>query len=138
MTGNQVDAQDVVQEAYIRAWRDWDRIGEFERAESWVRLVVTRLATDRWRRLKVRWRIEAAQRPPEPAPPPSENTVLLTQALRRLPLAQRRAVCLHYLLDLPVDEVAVEVGAPVGTVKAWLSRARTTLAQQLAPSAPSA
>ena len=48
-------------------------------------------------------------------------------ALDRLPADQRRALVLHHLCDLSVAQVATEVGAPVGTVKARLSRGRTAL-----------
>jgi RNA polymerase sigma-70 factor, ECF subfamily len=53
--------------------------------------------------------------------------VALVQALGELPEAQRRAIVLHHMCDLPVAEVAAEVGAPVGTVKARLSRGRAAL-----------
>jgi RNA polymerase sigma-70 factor (ECF subfamily) len=56
----------------------------------------------------------------------------LVAALRQLPAAQRRAVVLHHIVDLPVTEVADELGVPVGTVKAWLHRGRQTLACLLA------
>jgi DNA-directed RNA polymerase specialized sigma24 family protein len=49
-----------------------------------------------------------------------------------LPEEQRVAVALYYLLGMPVAEVARETNAPVGTVKARLSRARTALAGLLA------
>ena len=130
MTGDAVEAQDITQEAYVRAWRSWPRIGQFEQPEAWVRLVVTRLATDRWRRLKLRRHFESAEQEPEPVAPPSENTVLLVNALRRLPVDQRRVLCLHYLLDLPIADIAAETGMPLGTVKSHLSRGRTALAGQ--------
>src|SRR5205814_1453748 len=53
-------AQDLTQEAYIRAWQRWRRVSGYEHAESWVRLVATRLAIDRWRRSRARHRVEAA------------------------------------------------------------------------------
>ena len=59
----------------------------------------------------------------------------LTEALCALPMAQRKAVVLHHLLDLPVDQVAVELGVPVGTVKSRLARARGALATLLATEA---
>jgi RNA polymerase sigma-70 factor, ECF subfamily len=132
MTGDRAEAQDVVQEAYIRAWRRWSRVGRFEHTESWVRLVVTRLCTDRWRRLRVRRGAAAAHAlAAPPTAPPGEDTVLLVAALRRLPAKQRRALCLFYLLDLTVAEIATEAGVPVNTVKSWLSRGRSALAEQL-------
>ncbi len=133
MTGDLETAQDITQEAYIRAWRRWSTVGGYEHPESWVRLVVTRLATDWWRRLSVRRRHEAADRPPDPTPGPSETTMLLVEALRHLPARQRQAICLHYLLDLPVAEIAREIGVPEGTVKSWLFRARATLTTTFDP-----
>ena len=55
-------------------------------------------------------------------------------ALRRLPAAQREAIALHHLADLPVAEVAQTLGVPEGTVKARLSRGRAALAELLEPS----
>ena len=128
MTGDLADAQDVVQEAYTRAWRHWRTVRRHPAPEAWVRLVVNRLATDRWRRLST-WRAALVRTgPPEPAPPPDETTVPLTAALRRLPVKLRQAVVLHYLLDMPVQDIALETGAAVGTVTSWLHRARTELA----------
>jgi RNA polymerase sigma-70 factor (ECF subfamily) len=123
----------VTQEAYVRAWRRWPQVAPLDDAEAWVRLVATRLATDRWRRVRVRRVREALERPAAPMPPPSEDTVLLVRALRRLPVDQRRALCLFYLLDLPVADIAGELGVPTGTVKSWLSRGRAALAAQLDP-----
>lgn len=65
--------------------------------EAWLRVVVTRLVFDWWRRLRVhRTRMEQ----PQMVPAPSEETVLLSAALKRLPRAQAQALALHYLLDL--------------------------------------
>jgi RNA polymerase sigma-70 factor (ECF subfamily) len=96
-----------------------------------VRLVVSRLATDWWRRVAVRRRYEAADRPPDPQPPPSETTVLLIGALHQLPPRQRQAFCLHHLLDLTVGDIARDLGVAEGTVKSWLFRARAALADSL-------
>jgi len=110
MTGDLSTAQDLAHEAYIRAWRNWRHVGGLNRPEQWLRLVVTRLATDRWRKL----RTVARKTPREVhnAPPPSEDSVLLVTALRRLPPLQRRAICLFYLLDLSIAEIAIEDGSP--------------------------
>ena len=132
VTGDLAEAQDLVQEAYTRAWQRWRTVAVHPSPEGWVRLVVTRLAADRWRRIG-RWRA-ALQRtgPTEPARPPNEDAVMLTAALRGLPVAHRQALALHYLLDLPVAEIAAEAGVAVNTVKSWLSRGRTGLAAALA------
>ena len=69
--------------------------------------------------------------PPPDVPALSPDRVALVAALRRLPAAQRRAVVLHHVAGLSVQEVAAETGVPVGTVKARLSRGRAALAALL-------
>ncbi len=131
LTTDAAQAQDLVQEAYARAWQRWRRLRRYEDPEAWLRLVVTRLATDWWRAVRVRREAAAAQRPPAPADPPDETVLLIVDALRTLPAAQRRALTLHYLLDQPIAAIATEPGASVGTVKSWLSRGRAALAAHL-------
>jgi RNA polymerase sigma-70 factor, ECF subfamily len=132
MTGDLPTAQDITQEAYIRAWRNWRHVESYDRADAWLRVVVTRLVTDRWRRIRVSRRIAAYARP-ETSPPPSEDGVLLVSALRRLPVNQRRAICLYHLLDLPISQIAAEAGVSDSTVKSWLVRGRAALADILGP-----
>jgi RNA polymerase sigma factor (sigma-70 family) len=55
----------------------------------------------------------------------------LVQALGRLSLRHRQVLALHYLADLPVEEIARDLALPVGTVKSRLARARQRLAAQL-------
>ena len=138
LTGDPVEAQDLVQEAYARAWQRWRRLSGYEEPEAWLRLVVSRLSADRWRRLGVRRSRAAADPPPAPAAPPSEDTVLLVRAMRTLPAAQRRALTLYYLLDRSVGQIAAETGVSSGTVKSWLSRGRAGLAAQLGDLRPEA
>jgi len=129
LTTDAAQAQDLVQEAYARAWQRWRRLRGYEDPEAWLRLVVSRLHTDWWRSARVR----RTAVPPAPAPvdPPGETVLLLVAALRTLPAAQRRALALHYLLDLSVAQIAAETGASEGTVKSWLHRGRAALAAQL-------
>ncbi|MEU4676760.1 SigE family RNA polymerase sigma factor [Micromonospora sp. NPDC023737] len=131
VAGDYTEAQDLVQEAYARAWRQWGQMSVHPAPEAWLRLVVARLATDRWRRLHG-WRAALIRSgPPEVVQPPGEDGVLLLDALRQLPAVQRQALALHYLVDLSVEEIAREMQVPVGTVKSWLSRGRVRLAALL-------
>jgi RNA polymerase sigma-70 factor, ECF subfamily len=134
VTGNLNDAEDVVQEALIRAAVRWSRLREYGAPEAWVRRVAMNLASDRLRRSR-RWLAAANRLRPGPEPSTAVEEFALLQALRALPLAQRKVVVLHHLLDLPVDDVAVELGVPVGTVKSRLGRARAALAIHLADEA---
>jgi RNA polymerase sigma-70 factor (ECF subfamily) len=131
LAGDAGEAQDLVQEAYARAWQHWRAVRGYENGEAWLRVVVTRLSTDRWRKLSVRRAAAARARPPADVPAPSEDTVLLVAALRTLPVPQRRALALHYLLDRSVAEIAEETGSTAGTVKSWLHRGRLALATAL-------
>ncbi|MEU1603544.1 SigE family RNA polymerase sigma factor [Micromonospora matsumotoense] len=131
VAGDHGEAQDLVQEAYARAWRQWGRLAGHPAPEAWLRLVVSRLAADRFRRLRS-WRTAISRAGPLPdVRPPGEDTVLLVAALRQLPANQRQALALHYLFDMPVEEIAREVRVPSGTVKSWLSRGRSRLAELL-------
>ena len=131
MCGDADVAQDLAHEAYLRAWQRRRRLEGYEDIEAWLRLVVTRLSVDRWRRIAVHRRTLARLRPPPPAQPPSDDTVLLAAALREIPAQQRRAVVLHYLVGLPVADVAAEIGTSAGTVKSWLARGRAALGAHL-------
>ncbi|MFE9688849.1 SigE family RNA polymerase sigma factor [Micromonospora sp. NPDC005806] len=132
LTGNLAEAQDAVQEAYIRAWQRWSTVRGYDDPEAWVRVVASRIAVSRWRSLRSRARAYLRHGVEESIPAPSTDTVEVVAALRRLPEEQRTAIALYYLLGMPVAEVARETAAPVGTVKARLSRGRAALAGLLA------
>ncbi|MEU5938369.1 SigE family RNA polymerase sigma factor [Micromonospora sp. NPDC047548] len=134
LTGNLAEAQDAVQEAYIRAWQRWSTVGGYDDPEAWVRVVASRIAVSRWRSLRSRARTYLRHGAEESVPAPGVDTVDVVAALRRLPEEQRTALALYYLLGMPVAEVARQTEAPVGTVKARLSRGRTALAGLLAVS----
>ncbi|TDC67333.1 SigE family RNA polymerase sigma factor [Micromonospora sp. KC207] len=134
ITGNLAEAQDAVQEAYIRAWQRWPTVRGYDDPEGWLRVVASRIAVSRWRSMRSRARAYLRHGAPESVPAPSTATLEVVAALRRLPEAQRTAIALHYLLGMPVAEVARETAAPVGTVKARLSRGRAVLAGLLAVS----
>lgn len=137
MIGDLDEATECVQEAFARAWSHRRKLDRMQHPDAWVRTTAHRLAISRWRR---RMR---AQRPADravgaatTAPEVDEAHVALVAALRELPEAQRRALVLHHIADLPIHQVAAEVGVPEGTIKARLSRGRAALATLLADDAP--
>jgi len=128
LTGDLGEAQDAVQEAFVRAWDHRDRV-DVAGAEAWVRTTAMRVAVSRWRRLR---RLIPGARAPEPrVSGPDPDRVALIEAMKRLPEKQRTALALHYFCDLSIEQVAADTGAPVGTVKARLSRGRSALAEML-------
>jgi RNA polymerase sigma-70 factor (ECF subfamily) len=131
VTGDLAEAQDAVQEAYVRAWQRWPTVRDCDVPEAWVRTVAWRLAINRWRSAR-RWLAARARMgPPPPVEPPSPDRVALIAALRRIPAAQRQVVVLHYLCDQSVDQIATATNTPTGTVKIRLFRARAALAALL-------
>jgi RNA polymerase sigma-70 factor (ECF subfamily) len=131
VTGDLHEAEDVVQEAFARAAVRWSTIRTYDLPEAWFRRVALNLAASAARRRR-RWlavRARLAQ-PPE-QPPASDEVLELLQALGRLPMSQRQPLVLHYLLQLPVEQVARELGISTGSVKARLFRGRRALAAQL-------
>jgi RNA polymerase sigma-70 factor, ECF subfamily len=131
MTGNLADAQECTQEAFARAWQRWKTVRQAASPEAWVRTVAWRIAASRWRKAKNSITAMARHGVPEDTAPPSPDHVVLVTALRQIPEAQRRAIVLHHLFGMSVEEVSREVGAPTGTVKARLSRGRAALAELL-------
>jgi RNA polymerase sigma-70 factor, ECF subfamily len=137
MIGNRDEAQECVQEAFVRAWAHRRKLDRAEHPEAWVRTTAYRLAVSRWRKTsRARRPADRAVGAATEAAAPSENHVALVAALKQLPDAQRQALVLHHIADLPVHDVAREVGVPEGTIKARLSRGRAALALMLADETP--
>jgi RNA polymerase sigma-70 factor (ECF subfamily) len=129
--GDAAEAEDVVQEAFVRAWQRWSTLEDYDDPVGWVRRVAWNLATSRLRRLAVASRALRQHQAERVVAEPDPDHVTLVGALRILPDRQRRAVVLHHLADLSVADVAAELGVPMGTVVSWLHRARARLAAHL-------
>ncbi len=130
--GDRQEAQDVAQEAFCRALARWRALSTYDDPVAWIRRVAWNLAVSRWRRARTALSFLRRQRLEEPQQEgPSPERVALVAALAKLPPAQRRAIVMHYLADLPVAEIADRESVAVGTVKSWLSRARVTLAEEV-------
>ncbi|GAA5115504.1 SigE family RNA polymerase sigma factor [Alloalcanivorax gelatiniphagus] len=135
VTGDLAEAEDAVMEAFARAVNSSRSFLAADNPEAWLRTVAVNVTRTRWRRARffreVSHRLVAEPDRDGAYDDLPVDRLALLAALRRLPAAQREAIALHHLADLPVDEVARAVGAPVGTVKARLARGRTVLAALL-------
>ncbi|MGW6280869.1 SigE family RNA polymerase sigma factor [Kribbella sp. NPDC055071] len=131
LTGSRAEAEDIVQEAFVRLVPRWPKVSRYDAPEAWVRLVAIRLAANRHRntgRLAQLFR----RLPQEHAPDPADGYAGdLQRALAELPMPSRQVVVLHYVCDLSVAQVADLLGIAEGTVKSRLSRAREALSVTL-------
>ncbi len=124
-------AEELAQEAFLRAYRDWPRVSSYDDPRGWLNRVAVRLAVSRWRRLRTAAAALVRYGPPEPVAGPDPVSVAVLTALAQLPVAQRQVLVLHHMLGVPIPEVAAELRVPVGTVKARLFRGRAALAPLL-------
>jgi RNA polymerase sigma-70 factor, ECF subfamily len=143
--GNPAQAQDVVQDVFLRLWRNPRRFDE-RRGElgSYLRLMARSRAVDLWRETRAagragdRLEVAVAHEPPPRGGRPDElalegaDRTTIRSALRRLPEAQREALVLTYWGGLTADQIALRAGVPLGTAKSrirlGLARLRTELA----------
>lgn len=123
-------AADAVQEAFIAADRQWNKVGRYDDPASWVRRVALHRLMNRRRNRRRRSEILAGIRPVGEADMSAE-LLDLREALGRLPDKQRIAICLHYLGGLSVAEIAGDLGVADGTVKSNLHDGRNRLRQLL-------
>jgi RNA polymerase sigma-70 factor (ECF subfamily) len=127
LTGSRAEAEDIVQEAFVRLVPRWAKVSRYDAPEAWVRLVAVRLAANRHRNIN-RFTGVFHRLPREHAPDPADAYAGdLQRALAELPLPTRQVVVLHYVCDLSVAQVADTLGIAEGTVKSRLSRAREAL-----------
>jgi RNA polymerase sigma-70 factor (ECF subfamily) len=124
-------AQDAVQESLIRAWRDLPGLRDPARFNAWLHRLTVNACLDLVRRRRRR-PIEVELSPIDSLNVPDHSGTfaereLLDAALRRLDPGHRAVVALHYLLGMPLPEVAASLGIPYGTAKSRLHYALTAM-----------
>lgn len=138
LTGNHADAQDLVQEVLLRARKGLEayRPGSME---AWLSRIATNAFLDDVRRRRRRPTESYGDKVAEiPSPHDVESEIAegslsddLQQALLRLPEEFRLAVVLCDVVGLTYEEIAEELGVPVGTVRSRIHRGRTALRKAL-------
>src|SRR5690606_6298701 len=126
------DAAEVAQEAFVRLIPKWDRVRSYESPDGWLRTVAWRIWLNRRRKDH---RTDTVAEVPDPTGRTADRTarqsevavedrLALMTALGELPDGHREVVVLHYLADLPLASIAVDLGVAEGTAKSRLSRPR--------------
>jgi RNA polymerase sigma-70 factor (ECF subfamily) len=132
---NAAAAEDVAQEAFVRAYRTLGRFRPGEPFRPWLLRIVTNAALNevrsRTRRVGLFARAaavaERAFEPPDAAVEAGDEAAGVLRAINALPLDDRVVLYLRYYLELPEREIAAAIGKPPGTVKSRLHRASARL-----------
>ncbi|HLF59909.1 MAG TPA: SigE family RNA polymerase sigma factor [Acidimicrobiia bacterium] len=120
--------REAVDEAMVRAYERWRKVSVMANPEGWVFRVAMNWARSRLRRRKLQFR---SGEPIGVFQIPDVADLKVVEAVRGLPGRQRDVVVARYLLDMSEADTAQALGIPRGTVKSRLSRALSTLREDL-------
>jgi RNA polymerase sigma-70 factor (ECF subfamily) len=140
--GNRADAEEAVQDAYLRAWRFRDSLAAVPSIRPWLYRVVVKSCYSKLRVEIPHRDHRAGDEPlahvptdgggPETSAEQAEVAEVVLAALQRLPLSLRVPVVLRYYADLSERDIALAIGRRPGTVKSRLHEARRRLAADTA------
>ncbi len=150
LLGNETEAQDVAQEAFVRAWNHWHELVGSQTIGGWLKTVTRNLCLNHLQRYRARWKMfsdlgheddEGEVREIDFAAPETLDQTLLTtdqrelieDALAKLPADQRVALALYHFEDLDYADIAKQLGVSLGKVKTDIFRAREALRKKLQP-----
>jgi RNA polymerase sigma-70 factor (ECF subfamily) len=122
-----VEAQDAVHDAFVKAWRSWSSLRDVSRFDAWFGRILVNVCRDRLRSGR-RWSvvdISAAlgHRDSHDHAGGVDDRMAIERAFKSLNADQRIAIVLRFYLDMSVDDIALRVGVPAGTVKSRLHNA---------------
>lgn len=123
-TGRRDVAEELAQEALVRAWQRWGRVSRMDSPEAWVVRVGLNLAGSWHRRRQAEWRANRRSTAGTPAEGSDRgDTVAVRQAVSELPERQRAVIVARYFLGYDVAGTAALLGCADGTVKATTHQA---------------
>jgi RNA polymerase sigma-70 factor (sigma-E family) len=130
--GDRQLAEDLVAEAFTRAWMSWRTVRDHPAPRAWVVRTALNVHVSWWRRRRREVLADGASVPPSPAAdrPPGLDEVLV-RAIRALPLRQREVITLRVFFDLDTEATATTLGISPGTVGVHLHRALAALRAQI-------
>jgi len=131
IVGNPIDAQDITQEVFIKAYERFDELKGSGTIGGWLKTVATNLSINHLNRYRARWRFfseeETEVEIPTFDPPTDDRRELLEVAIQKLPDAQRVPLVLFHFQDLSYDEIADKLGISLAKVKTDIHRGRDSL-----------
>jgi RNA polymerase sigma-70 factor, ECF subfamily len=133
LLGSRLVAEELAQETFLVAYRDWDRISGLDNPRAWVRKVAINQRGSflrAYHRQQTRER-DAVVRYEEDSIKLADDHAEVWQAIRTLPPLQAQVIALHYYEDYSVAQVAAALGKAPGTIKAQLHHGRRKLARLL-------
>lgn len=137
IVGSLIEADDVVQEAFIIAWRQLPTLRDPTAVKAWLMRIASRAAFSHVRRravelpLPLREQALPASAQPEHAAMRNAQLEALSAALDKLHEEQRRCWLLREIAELSYDDIATELGIPTATVRGRLARARSSIYAQM-------
>ena len=138
LTGTRAEADDLVQEATLRAWAFWPRFEQGTNARAWMHRILMNTFINGYRRKKrereMLTEVRTGNEDAVEGDPHEETTAVgdeVEAALAALPEEFRAVVTLVDLNERSYKEVAAELGCPIGTVMSRLHRARRALKRRL-------
>jgi len=134
LSGSRLAAEDIAQDAFVAAHKQWDRVASYDKPGAWVRRVVSNLAVSMIR-TKAREAGALARLKPRHAylAEMPEEDAHFWRMVRSLPRRQAQAIALHYLEDRAVADIAEILDCSESTVKVHLHKGRRRLEQKLDP-----
>jgi RNA polymerase sigma factor (sigma-70 family) len=133
LLGSRLVAEELAQETFLVAYRDWGRISGLDNPRAWVRKVAINQRGSFLRaylRQQTRER-DAVVRHEDDSIKLADDHEEVWQAIRTLPPLQAQVIALHYYEDYSVAQVAAALGRAPGTIKAQLHHGRRKLARLL-------
>jgi RNA polymerase sigma-70 factor (sigma-E family) len=128
--GNRQLAEDLVAEAFTKAWMSWRKVHGLDEPRAWVVRTALNAHVSWWRRHRREVALGSHDAVVDANHDPALDSALVA-ALRRLPVRQREVITLRLLLDLDTATTAKMLGMPSGTVASHLHRALATLRRDI-------
>jgi RNA polymerase sigma factor (sigma-70 family) len=128
--GDRQQAEDLVAEAFTKAWMTWRKVRQHPAQQAWVVRTALNAHVSWWRRHRREEPLAGQGDTAAAAQHPALDSSLVA-ALRRLPIRQREVIALRVLLDLDTAATAQILGMPSGTVASHLHRGLAALRREL-------